>query len=88
MKFILWMIAAKSGSAVAKYNIGYIYKTGYNEPIRVDYDKAAQWYLEAYNANYLKARKKLDEIYEKTTQFKLDHPDYRRLMTDYTKFEA
>lgn len=42
MKFVLWKIAAQSGSAVAKYNLGYIYKTG--DTVEKDINKAAYWY--------------------------------------------
>jgi len=45
MKFILWIIAAKLGSAVAKYNLGYIYKTG--DTVKKDINKAAYWYYKA-----------------------------------------
>ena len=68
MKFILWLIAARGGSAVAKYNIGYIYKTG--ETVKKDIDKAAYWYWKAHEAGFLKAKKRLDEIYDQAAEFK------------------
>ena len=70
---------------MAKYNLGYIYKTG--DTVEKDINSAAYWYWKALQDGYLRAKKRLDEIYDMALDFKKQHPEYQKLNGDYETFE-
>lgn len=52
-----------------------------------DINKAAYWYWRALKDGYLRAKKRLDEIYDIAMDFKSMHPNYEKLHSDYMAFE-
>jgi len=84
MRFLLQKIAAEQGSTWGKNNIGWCYEKG--SGVLKDLDKAAKWYYDALVSGNLTAKKDLDNIFDKTQEFKKEHPDYRKWNEDYRIF--
>lgn len=76
--------AAEFGSTWGKNNLGWCYEKG--SGTEKDIDKAAMWYYDALTSGNLTAKKDLDNIYDKTIEFKKQHPNYQKWNDDYKIF--
>jgi len=82
----LYKAGALKQIPVAMFNYAKCLKNG--KGVKKNLDLACEFYYRAMSSGYLEARKYLDEIYQYSTAFKQNHPDYKILESkDYEDFE-
>ncbi len=77
--------AAKRNVPVAIYNVAENYELG--RGIGQNTDKAARYYQQLISSNFFDAKKKLDSLYDQTTKFKENNPNYKKWDKDYADYE-
>ena len=80
--FQFYKKAAEKGCPLAIRNVALYLQNGYG--ISQNIDEAAKWYMLAIEKGYWEAKEELDDIYDQTTIFKQENPDYEKWIGPYS----